>query len=351
MNAAVWEGRRVLVTGDTGFKGAWLSLWLEAEGATVTGLALEPSTSPSLYALLGRESGGDDWVDVRDAAAVAARVDAAQPEIIFHLAAQSLVRPAFSDPISTYAINVLGTVNVLEAIRGTPSVRAAVVATSDKVYEPHLKGSPHTEESPLGGADPYSSSKAGAELATAAYRRSYLDPAQIGVATARAGNVIGGGDWAADRVVPDVVRARGLGEPVRLRHPDAVRPWQHVLEPLHGYVLLAEKLLEARATVPPSLNFGPDPSGACSVAELVDRFTAAFGGKPGWETRDVSHSVPETAELRLDATLAKETLGWLPRLTLDETVRWTADWYEASAAGKDARDLALGQIAAYEALL
>jgi CDP-glucose 4,6-dehydratase len=348
VNTEAWHGRPVLVTGHTGFKGGWLALWLEALGADVSGLALEPPTAPSLYALTGVGGGKGDRVDLRDEKAVAAQVSAVQPEVVFHLAAQSLVRPAFADPAGTYAVNVLGTAHLLEAVRVCPSVRAAVVVTSDKVYEPDAGGRPRTEDSPLGGADPYSSSKAGCELVAAAYRRSYLVPAGVGVATARAGNVIGGGDWAIDRIVPDVVRALERSETVALRHPDAIRPWQHVLDPLYGYFLLAERLLDAPVEAPPAVNFGPDPAEACSVAELVDRLSADFGGRPGRTTDPTAPAVPETAELRLDASLARAELGWSPALALDESVRWTVDWYSEQARGEDARELTLDQIAAYQ---
>jgi CDP-glucose 4,6-dehydratase len=334
----------VLVTGQSGFKGAWLALWLERLGAKVEGLALEPPTSPSLYALLGRT---DEPVDLRDRAAVSERVRAAEPEVVFHLAARSLVRPAFVDPIGTYDVNVLGTANLLEAVRALPSVRAVVVVTSDKVYADD-DGRPHTEDSPLGGSEPYSSSKAGEELVAAAFRRSFFAPAGIGLATARAGNVIGGGDWAVDRVVPDVLRALERSEPVPLRYPEAIRPWQHVLDPLHGYLLLAERLLDSPMGAPAALNFGPDPGESCSVAELVDRLTDGFGGRPGWRRDEHSQEVPETAELRLDASRARAELGWSPALGLDDSVQWTVDWHREQARGTDVRDLTLAQIAAYE---
>jgi CDP-glucose 4,6-dehydratase len=351
VTADAWRGRPVLVTGHTGFKGAWLSLWLEQLGAEVFGLALDPPSTPSLHDLAQIQGDGRDRVDLRDGDVVAERVRAVSPEVVFHLAARSLVRPAFADPVGTYDVNVVGTAHVLEGARSTPSVRAVVVVTSDKVYEPHPDGEPHTEGSPLGGVDPYSSSKAGAELVTAAFRTSYLAPAGVGVATARAGNVIGGGDWATDRVVPDVLRALERSEPVELRHPDAVRPWQHVLDPLNGYLLLAERLLDAPDDAPTALNFGPDPDEACSVGELVDRLTEGFGGKPGWRADAAAPAVPETGVLRLDAARAKETLAWLPRLDLEAGLRWTVDWHERQARGEDARALTLEQIAAYGELV
>ena len=245
VSGEVWRDRRVLVTGHTGFKGAWLAAWLRARGALVAGLALDPPTEPSLHRCsTGEDEGGRDRVDLRNESATTARVREADPEVVFHLAAQSLVRPAFADPVGTYAVNVLGTAHLLDALRGCPALRAVIVATSDKVYEPRPDGGAHSEQSPLGGVDPYSASKAAAELVTASYRRSYLAPKGVAVATVRAGNVLGGGDWAADRIVPDVVRALAAERPVVLRHPEAVRPWQHVLDPLAGYILLAERLLD-----------------------------------------------------------------------------------------------------------
>jgi CDP-glucose 4,6-dehydratase len=340
VNRDAWRGRRVLVTGHTGFKGAWLALWLEALLADVAGLSLEPPTTPSLHALLG---GTVRPIDIRDRAAVEARVTSIEPEVVFHLAARSLVRPAFADPVGTYEVNVVGTANVLEAARRVPSTKAVVVVTSDKVYTPHPDGRPHDEDSPLGGMEPYSSSKAGAELVAAAYRHSYLAGR---VATARAGNVIGGGDWALDRLVPDVLRALERCDPVSLRHPEAVRPFQHVLDPLHGYLLLAEQLLNSPAEAPAALNFGPE--GSCSVAELVDRLSDGFGGRPGWRRDEEAQVVPETAELRLDASRARAELGWSPSLGLEESVDWTVDWHRRQSAGEDARQLTLEEIATYE---
>jgi CDP-glucose 4,6-dehydratase len=343
-----WTGRRVLVTGHTGFKGAWLALWLERLGAGVEGLALEPSTTPSLHALLGRAA---DPVDLRDPDAVSARVREADPQVVFHLAARSLVRPAFADPVGTYEVNVVGTANLLEAVRALPGVRAVVVVTSDKVYASDADGRPHSEDSPLGGVEPYSTSKASAELVASAYRHGYFAPAGVGLATARAGNVIGGGDWAVDRIVPDVLRALERSEPVALRRPEAVRPWQHVLDPLYGYLLLAKRLLERPADAPAALNFGPDPGESCSVAELVERVTDAFGGKPGWTRDEEASAAPETTTLRLDASRAKAELGWSPALGLDDAIGWTVAWHSAHVRGEDMREVTTRQLAYYEQLL
>jgi CDP-glucose 4,6-dehydratase len=345
VNPGAWDGRRVLVTGHTGFKGAWLTLWLERMRASVEGLALEPPTTPSLHGLLGAPV---DPIDLRDADAVAARVRAVEPEVVFHLAARSLVRPAYADPVGTYEVNVVGTAHLLEAVRAVPAVRAVVVVTSDKVYAPVVDNRPHTEESPLGGIEPYSTSKAGAELVATAYRRSYLASTGVGLATARAGNVIGGGDWAIDRIVPDVLRAIDRSEAVALRHPEAVRPWQHVLDPLHGYLLLAERLLESPQHAPSALNFGPDPGESCPVAELVERLTDAFRGRPGWRRDDGASDTPETATLRLDASRAGSELGWSPALRLDDAIGWTAAWHDAHRRGEDMREVTTRQLADYE---
>ncbi len=344
-----WRGRRVLVTGHTGFKGAWLHLWLRLLGADVHGLALRPSTSPNLHDLLGED---DDAaiVDVRDPRAVVARIDAVRPEVVFHLAAQSLVRRSFDEPVETFATNVVGTANVLEAARTVDGVRAVVVVTSDKVYEPCPDGTPHDETSPLGGVDPYSASKAAAEHVVAAYRIGLRLPERgVALASARAGNVIGGGDWAADRIVTDVVRALERGGPVRLRYPQAVRPWQHVLDPLAGYLRYAEVLLADPEHAPAALNFGPDAGEARTVAELVDALSDRFGGAPGWVADDRPAS-PETEQLRLSADLARRTIGWSPRLRLDAAIDLTATWYTTVMDGGDARAVTVEQIEAYEGL-
>ncbi len=338
----------MLLTGHTGFKGAWLSLWLQSLGARVVGVSLPtPPTEPSLYALahVGERMAGSVVCDIRDSSALTAAVLGARPEIVIHMAAQPLVRRSFAAPRETYDTNVLGTVNLLDAVRACEGVRAVVVVTSDKCYEPHQLERGYREGDPLGGHDPYSSSKAAAELVTSAYRRSFFaDPEGPRVASARAGNVIGGGDWGEDRLVPDIVRAALAGEALRLRNPGAVRPWQHVLCPLGGYLLLAQALCEspehARAW-----NFGPDARDARTVEWVVARFAELWPGELRWE-RDEGEHPPETSRLELDSTRARELLGWVPSLGLNAGLRATVDWYEAWMDGQDLRDVTLAQIAA-----
>ena len=351
-SSTFWRDRRVLVTGHTGFKGAWLSLWLSRLGARVTGLALAPETSPSLFTLAGLAGRVDSRLgDIRSRAIVDAVVAESQPEVVFHLAAQALVRRSYTDPVATYETNVMGTAHVLEAARHAEALRAVVVVTSDKCYENREWWWPYREDDALGGHDPYSSSKGCAELVTAAWRRSYFGgPASpAGVASARAGNVIGGGDWAEDRLVPDCVRAFATGTPVVIRRPAAVRPWQHVLEPLLGYVLLAERLAESPATFAEAWNLGPSVDDAQPVSWVVDRLVQFWGGSARWE-HDAGEQPHEAALLQVDASKARARLGWTPRLRLEQGVRWTVDWYRRQQAGEDAAALTLEQIARFESL-
>jgi len=340
-----WRGRRVLITGHTGFKGGWLWLWLRAMGAHVTGYALAPPSSPNLWEIVG--NGGTSIIgDVRDADRVREAARRADPQVVFHLAAQALVRESYRDPLGTYGTNVLGTGSVLQACRELSSLDCIVVVTSDKVYENDGAGRPFREEDRLGGHDPYSNSKACTELLAGSFRDSFFRDGPP-IATARAGNVIGGGDWSADRLIPDCVRALAAGTPVVLRYPAAVRPWQHVLEPLSGYLELAQALVRAPAGVPRAVNFGPDAASFRAVHEVVDGFSARFGGNPGWK-QDPSDNPPEAPALTLSSALAERSLGWRPRLEIGEALAWTADWYRAFAAGENMVSFSQTQIARYE---
>ncbi|MDP2296526.1 MAG: CDP-glucose 4,6-dehydratase [Pseudolabrys sp.] len=346
---AFWRDRRVLLTGHTGFKGAWLSLWLEWMGAQVSGLALPPDTEPSLYALLQPFAGQQSRLgDIRDAATVADAVKSARPQIVIHMAAQALVRRSYREPAETFAANVMGTVHLLDALRGVDGLQAALVVTTDKVYRNDGEARAFVEDDPLGGHDPYSASKAATELAVASMAASFFTPNGIAVATARAGNVIGGGDWAEDRLIPDLWRAIRANAPLPLRYPQATRPWQHVLEPLSGYLMYAERLARGGA-VPAALNFGPPPGEVLTVAEIAEGIFGAMQSKQGWVQAEGAN--PDEAQtLAIDPALAMRTLGWRPRLQPVQALQWTADWYRASNDGGDPRKLALAQIEAYEAL-
>lgn len=345
-----WRGRRVLVTGHTGFKGAWLCLWLERLGARVTGLALEPDHEPNLFSLLNADLAlTDARVDLRNRSAVEAAIAEAAPEIVFHLAAQSLVRASLQDPLTTVTTNVLGTAHLLDSLRRCPTARAIVVVTSDKVYANDNSGMPCTESHPLGGDDPYSASKSACELLSHAWSASFLADAGIALATARAGNVIGGGDWARERLVPDLWRAISAGTTVTLRYPQATRPWQHVLEPLAGYLLLARALLERLPDVPASLNFGPSTTAPASVEAIAGWFFEAMGEPSRWE-RPGEPQPPEKLALNVDPARAGRTLNWFPCLSNQEAVTWTAWWYRSLAQGTPAATLCNTQIDRYAAL-
>ena len=350
-----FAGKRVLVTGHTGFKGSWLCLWLHTLGATVAGYALDPPTAPSLFELarVADLLERDIRADVLDRQRLAAAMAEVSPEIVIHLAAQSLVRASYLDPVGTYATNVMGTVHLLEAVRGCPSVRAVVNVTSDKCYAGRADGQGCREDDPLGGDDPYASSKGCAELVTAAYRQAFFPPAEyhrhgVAVATARAGNVIGGGDWAADRLVPDLLRAIGRGEPARIRNPQAIRPWQHVLEPLAGYLLLARELCRQGPAVGEGWNFGPAEEDHRSVAWVVRELCALWGEAAG-DLPDEGVHPPEAAVLRLDCRKAAERLGWAPRWDLRTALVATVAWAKEFTAGSDPRQLCLEQLARYQA--
>jgi len=337
----------VFLTGHTGFKGAWMNLWLQYLGAKVTGYALAPHTEPSMFALMSGRS-ASHIADIRDADRIREALIAADAQIVIHMAAQALVRESYRDPLATYATNVLGTGTVLQACRALKQLQCVLVVTSDKVYENHGEGRPFVEADRLGGHDPYSNSKACAELLTSSFRDSFFSDGTP-IATARAGNVIGGGDWSQDRLIPDCVRALKAGEPVSLRYPDAIRPWQHVLEPLAGYLAFAQALVQARAATPRAVNFGPDPSSFCTVREVVESFSARFSGRPGWR-RDAGTHPAEASALTLSSALAEKSLGWRPRLTVGDSLAWTADWYRAHAAGENMTQYSEAQIARYESL-
>lgn len=346
-----YHGRRVLITGHTGFKGSWLSEWLLSLGAKVTGFALEPPTDPSLFEELRLADRMTHVVgDVRDSMEVAHVFREARPEIVFHLAAQPLVRLSYQAPVETYEVNVMGTVNVLEAMRGCSDLRAAVIVTSDKCYENRETGQAYHEDDCLGGHDPYSSSKGCAEIVTGAYRRSFFGPASpVAIASARAGNVIGGGDWAADRIVPDCIRALGAGEPIVVRNPDAVRPWQHVLEPLAGYLHLGSRLLAGGHDYDGVWNFGPEAQGTVRVREIVDAIIAAWGSGEWTSPSRTGTEVHEARLLALSIEKARQQLGWSPIWDTAETMATTARWYAGRHDGEDVRTLTDNDIEAYVA--
>lgn len=346
VDPAFWAGRRVLLTGHTGFKGSWAALWLGRMGAKVTGLALPPDQTPALHDLARAGEGVvSRFADLRDHDATVAALKDQTFDIVLHMAAQALVRASVADPVETFAANILGTAHLLDALRDQPALQAVLVITSDKVYANDDAGRPFREGDALGGKDPYSASKAAAEIVTQSFARSFF--AGTPVATARGGNVIGGGDFSRDRLVADIVRAVRAGEAVTLRHPEATRPWQHVLDCLAGYLTYAQALA-TRPETPRALNFGPRPGGVeVSVGELATLGVAALGGKPWTHTPDLTSL--EARALGIDASLAKTALGFESRLDAPEAVRLTMDWYARQAAGEDARALCLAQIADYEA--
>jgi len=351
VNPDFWRGRRVFLTGHTGFKGSWLSLWLKSLGAEVSGLALEPGVPGMFVASRLKESIRSIIGDIRDYATVERAMREAAPEVVFHMAAQPLVRESYSQPLETYASNVMGTAHVLEAVRHSAAVRAAVVITTDKCYENLETERGYRESDRLGGHDPYSSSKACAELVSLAYRKSFFEAGSagraLGLATARAGNVIGGGDWGEDRLIPDVVRALAGGARPALRNPGAIRPWQHVLEPLRGYLMLAERLVARDAAAySEAWNFGPREADARTVEWVAARFLDLWGTKERWGTQPGNHPY-EAHWLKLDISKAAARLGWTPALPLEQAIQDTVDWYRRHLAGEDMREASLRQIAAY----
>jgi CDP-glucose 4,6-dehydratase len=355
MERAFWKGKRVLLTGHTGFKGSWLALWLQDAGAEVLGYSLAPPTEPSLFLLADLAAGMKHVLgDVRDREHLLRVFQTFQPEVVFHLAAQALVRESYRRPVETFETNLMGSVHLLEAIRATAGVKAAVVVTTDKCYENQEWVWGYREDDRLGGHDPYSASKACAELATACFTRSFFPTESHGehgvaLATARAGNVIGGGDWAPDRIVPDLLRARSAATPLRLRNPAAVRPWQHVLEPLDGYLTLASRLYRDGPSFSGAWNFGPDDRDCRPVAEVVGTLARLLGVGLPWEQEPTAQP-HETQALRLDCAKARRLLGWRPRLDLDTALAWVAQWFGDWNRGANVRAISLRDIARFEEL-
>jgi len=354
MDTTFWAGKRVFVTGHTGFKGSWLSLWLQRLNAVVTGYALEPSTTPSLHALASAKSGAASVIgDVRDLESLRSALRESRAEIVFHLAAQPLVRRSYAEPVETYATNVMGTVHLLEAVRTCDTVRSVVVVTSDKSYENKEWAWGYRESDPMGGYDPYSNSKGCTELVAAAYRNSFFNESTytkhgVAVATARAGNVIGGGDWSEDRLVPDLLRAFGAGQSALIRNPHSVRPWQHVLEPLQGYLMLARKLYAEGPAWAQPWNFGPADSDARPVSWIADRLSHVWGDGATWHTDPAADHPHEANWLKLDCSRARQILGWVPRWNLEQALDAIVEWQLAWHKGENMSSITLSQINQFE---
>lgn len=346
-SGAFWRNKRVFITGHTGFKGGWLSLWLQELGAQVHGYALEPNTYPNFFSSARVAEGMQSTIgDVRNHVALAAALQKNKPEIVFHLAAQPLVRASYDDPIKTYTTNVMGTVHLLEAIRQTSGVKAVINVTTDKCYENREWAWGYREGDSLGGYDPYSNSKAASELVSASYRSSFFNKSGVALATARAGNVIGGGDWSVDRLVPDLLRAFQAHEAANIRNPLAIRPWQHVLEPLSGYLQLAERLYTDGKAFAEAWNFGPLDEDAKPVAWLAEELTRLIGGTAKWKV-EAGDSPHEAHFLKLDISKARAELGWTPRLRLADALRLTVEWTDQHKVGQDMRTASLSQIHNY----
>jgi len=352
IDAQFWKGKKVFITGHTGFKGSWLCLWLHSLGANIYGYALDPPTDPSLFELCKINTLVQSTIaDVRDGAALTEKMREAEPVIVIHLAAQPLVRDSYKFPVETYSINVMGTVNVFEAVRATKTVKAVINVTTDKCYENKEWAWGYRENEPLGGYDPYSNSKACSELITSAYRNSYFNPKEhsahgVGLASARAGNVIGGGDWATDRLVPDGIRAILENDKIIIRNPHAIRPWQHVLEPLSGYLLLAQKLYEEGPRYAEAWNFGPDDDDAKPVEWLVKRLCAKWGGSASYSVDPGKHP-HEAHYLKLDCSKARSGLGWRPKWDLEKSIDRIIEWTKAYRAQQDVAAVCRKQIEEY----
>ena len=341
IDPSFWSSQRVLLTGHTGFKGSWLTLWLRRLGAVVRGVSLrEAPSNPHMFGLLGLSSLCDHRAcDVRDAASLTPLIREFAPTVVIHMAAQALVRRSYREPAATFATNAMGTLNVLEACRDLPGLRAVVVVTTDKCYENRERLQPYREDDALGGHDPSSASKAAAEIIASSYRRSFFKDGAATVATARAGNVVGGGDWSEDRLLVDLVTAIGAGRPAVVRNPDAVRPWQHVLEPLSGYLMLARALCERGRDISPAFNFGPPADQARTVGDVVKAFVEQWGVGASWRHEPPADAPHEAGLLMLDPSKAALELGWRPRLDLPATLRFTAQWYRRFHHGAGTRDL------------
>ena len=355
MDVAFWKNKRVLVTGHTGFKGGWLCLWLQSLGAKVIGYALPPPTVPSLFETAGVAQGMTSITgNVQDIDDLRSAIKDHQPEMVVHMAAQSLVRFSYLQPVETYATNVMGTVNLLEAVREAGGVRVVINVTSDKCYENRERASGYREEEPLGGYDPYSSSKACSEIVTAAFRQSFFNPTLyqehgVAVASVRAGNVMGGGDWAADRLIPDMLMAAAEKRIVKIRNPTAVRPWQHVLEPLRGYMMLAQRMWEQGPEYAEAWNFGPHESDAQPVSWIVERLAELWPGGVRWEAIP-SSQLHEADCLTLDCSKSRERLGYSPKLSLEKALQWIVEWQQGYLNHEDTRQLTEQQISRYQAL-
>jgi CDP-glucose 4,6-dehydratase len=348
-----WNGRRVFLTGHTGFKGRWLALWLASRGAIVRGYARTSIAQDNRFGLAGsviEDVSGDTLNRPR----LEAAMQEFKPEVVFHLAAMAILRSSYDDPVGTFAANVMGTAHLLEAVRKTPSVRSVVCVTTDKVYQKQEWEWPYRESDPLGGFDPYSSSKACAEIVVAAYRNSFFPLSRykehgVGIASVRAGNTIGGGDWSKDRLIPDLIRGFQAGQPIQIRRPHSTRPWQHVLEPLNGYLLIAERLVRSPETLSPAFNFGPREEDAWTVGQIATKLAGMWGEGASWVSDQSQHPREDNA-LRLDSSRAHQELGWQPRLHIETALEWSLRWYKAWQAREDMRAFTLSQIADFEGL-